>query len=389
MPVEVTERALRDALAIAGEWNRGGRPAMSAFEWMGWKGAGSLRLRRYDVQLFVWYTLPRKFLAPLEHKRDVVAALADTLDRLGGRAATYAQVCRAPETDELLCAWETDDPAAWRRFRELLDRSGIEPPDTDLLEWGQVMGLEEARAREQVATALEEAVEDGRLAPGGSGFRRRRAEVANTALLEPAGDGDGRTLIDAVHAERFERWLERGHTRGSARRRSIIEPVAELVAAAAPPSDPEAARAVLAPTRWLLERAEDGIALTQTGALNRALVREAVERWPAWWPSELFGRPNREDDVSALHLLHGLLRRLRLVRRSGRRIVATARGRALFGDPPALLAALAAELLSGHGFHAACAELAVALMLNGVDDGPGLAERIHPAIVAEGWQSGG
>jgi Exodeoxyribonuclease V, gamma subunit len=128
----------------------------------------------------------------------IAAALARTLERLVDRAASYAEMCRSDETDELLQAREADDPSAWKRFRDLLGRSGLEPPDTDLLAWGQVMGLEEARVREQVAIALE-----------------------------------------------------------------------------------EAARSTLAPVLWLLERADGGVALTETGALNRALVREAVERWPA------------------------------------------------------------------------------------------------------------
>src|SRR5260370_40415717 len=124
MPVELTERELRDTLAVAGEWDHdGARAAHSALEWMGWEGEGRLLLRRYDVQLFVWYTLPRKFLTTLEHKREAADALACTLERLGGRAAGYAEVCRSPETDELLRAWETEDPAAWRRFRGLLASS--------------------------------------------------------------------------------------------------------------------------------------------------------------------------------------------------------------------------------------------------------------------------
>ncbi|MBA3408697.1 MAG: hypothetical protein H0U06_11705, partial [Solirubrobacterales bacterium] len=171
----------------------------------------------------------------------------------------------------------------------------------------------------------------------------------------------------------------------------ILAPVAAVVAADVPPVEGEATRAAVAPALWLLERADDGIALTQTGALNRALVREAVERWPAWWRSDLFGPPNREDEVTPMHELHGLLRRLRLVRRTGKRVVVTARGRALQGDSPALLEALARELLAGESFRAGCAELAVALMLDGVaaDYGDGLAKRIQPAIAAEGWQSDG
>jgi hypothetical protein len=330
MPVEVTERALLDALALAEEHDgEDGPPGQAALEWMGWEGEGPLWLRRYDVQLFVWYTLPRKFVAPLEHKREAAAALARTLERLGDRATSYAEMCRSDETDELLQAWEADDPSAWKRFRELLGRSGLEPPDTDLLAWGQVMGLEEARVREQVAIALEE----GRLAPGGPRFRRRQAQVVNAALLEPWDGGDGRSRLDAVHAERLERWIKHRHTRGSAERRAIIAPVLALVAADAIPVDGEAARSTLAPVLWLLERADGGVALTQTGALNRALVREAVERWPAWWDTELFGPPNREDKISLLHELQGLLRSLRLVRRTGRRIVIPARGRHLREHP--------------------------------------------------------
>jgi hypothetical protein len=123
----------------------------------------------------------------------------------------------------------------------------------------------------------------------------------NAALLEPWDGGDGRSRLDAVHAERLERWIKHRHTRGSAERRAIIAPVLALVAADAIPVDGEAARSTLAPVLWLLERADGGVALTQTGALNRALVREAVERWPAWWDTELFGPPNREDKVLLLH----------------------------------------------------------------------------------------
>lgn len=386
MPVELTERALRDAIAVVGEWDRDGvQAAEAALEWMGWEGEGPLLLRRYDVQLFVWHTLPRKFLTSLEYKREAMDALARTLERLGDRAARYAEVCRSSESDELLCAWEAEDPAAGHRFRKLLEDSGIEPPDTELLAWGRVMGFEEARVREQVATALEEAIEDGRLLPGEPGFRRRQAEVANAALREPWDGGNGNSRLDTVHTERLERWL----LRGSAERRAIVKRVATTIAAEPPSIAPDTARAALAPALWLLERANAGIALTQTGALNRALVREVAERWPNWWHAELFGLPNREDDLALLCELDQLLRHLRLVRRMGRSIVTTARGRKLLADPPALLETLASELLTGESFGAACAELAAALMLDGAvaDYSDGLAQQIHPAIVAEGWQS--
>jgi hypothetical protein len=88
---------------------------------MGSEGEGPLLLRRYDVHPFVWYTLPRKFLTTLEHKREAANTLARTLERIGGRAASYTHMCRVRDTDELLCAWENGDPGAWRRFREPLE----------------------------------------------------------------------------------------------------------------------------------------------------------------------------------------------------------------------------------------------------------------------------
>jgi hypothetical protein len=95
MPVEVTEAVLRDALALIGEWDHdGAQSARVALESMGWPDSGPLLVRLYDIQLFVWYTLPRKFVTELEHKHAVAEALARVLEQIGGRAAGYAAVCR-------------------------------------------------------------------------------------------------------------------------------------------------------------------------------------------------------------------------------------------------------------------------------------------------------
>lgn len=389
MPVELSERALRDALAVVGEHDLdAAHAAEAALEWMGWQRHGPLLLRRYDVQLLVWYALPRKVVPSLEFTRDAAAALARTLEYVGGRAATYAEVCRSPETKQLLSAWESEGPDAWRRLLELLERSGIEPPDTDLLAWGEVMGPAEARVRAQVATALEVAIEDGRLTPGATGFRRQQAQVADAALGEPWEQDEALTRLQVVQAERLEHWLQHGRWGGGPQRRAILEPVAAVLFVDTPPIEPVIASNALAPALWLLERAQDGIRLTQTGALNRALVREVVERWPDWWYGDPSRPPYREHDVALLRELHGLLLRLRLVRRAGRRLITTTRGRTLHDDPAALLATLTAELLGGEGFAASCAELASALILSDgiVDYSGAIATQIHPAILAEGWR---
>jgi hypothetical protein len=243
------------------------------------------------------------------------------------------------------------------------------------------MGFDEARVRDQVATALEQAIEDGRLMPSARGFRRAQAQVANAALMEPCEDDKRRTQLDAVHAERVERWARHGNARGGDGRDALLEPVLPLLVSPLEPVSGDAPRAVLDPALWLLERAATGIALTQTGALNRELVREVAERWPDWWAADLYGSPNREDDIPLLGELHDLLRRVRLLRRTGRRLILTTRGHALAADPPELLRMLARSLLAGDTFKAACGELAVALILNGavIDYTPHLADRLRPA----------
>ena len=164
-----------------------------------------------------------------------------------------------------------------------------------------------------------------------------------------------------------------------------------MQAAAPERIDPEEARDALEPTLWLLERANEGIKLTQTGALNQALVREFAERWPGWWEADLFGPPYRETDVNRLWELHELLRAVRLLRRRGPKIFATKRAQELQEDPAALLQLLTGELLSGDSFDAACAELAAEAILAGAkaDFGESLAEQIRPAVIAQSWEADG
>lgn len=363
MPVTLDARALDRALAALD--HHAAIDARGALAWLGWDEEHPLRLRRYDLQVYLWYQLPTKYLAPLADKRAVASALGRLLDQLD---APYATLCRAPETDRLLELWERDDPTAPDELRRLLDASGIEPPDTAELAWGAVMGLDEAQGRDDVAAALEDALEAGTLRPGTPGFARRRDAVVGETLAR-----DGR--LARIHTERLRRWASRA---------PILAAVTELVAGAPPAVDDAAT--VLEPVLWLLEQARDGIALTQTGALNRALVREAVVRWPQWW-NERFPPPHQEADVPPLLHLHRLLRDMRLLRRSGRRLLATARVRKLGASE--LFAACATALLAGDTFDASVGELAAALLLAGepVDSGR-LAERIHPVIEAEGWRAG-
>lgn len=83
---------------------------------------------------------------------------------------------------------------------------------------------------------------------------------------------------------------------------------------------------------WLLIRLSTGQKLTQTRALNRALVRDTVVERPGWWDEEFRGKPNRESDVPVLELLHWLLLEFKLVRRFKGELVLTPTGRKLLTD---------------------------------------------------------
>lgn len=101
------------------------------------------------------------------------------------------------------------------------------------------------------------------------------------------------------------------------------------------------------PVCWLLDAGRTGAALTQTGALSRALVRDAALRWPNWWRAELFGPPHREAELPMLTELRGRLVALRLLRRRGRALHTTKRGLALVDTSDELRPLLRDDMASG------------------------------------------
>lgn len=139
--------------------------------------------------------------------------------------------------------------------------------------------------------------------------------------------------------------------------------------------------------RWLLDAAREGAELTQTYALSRALVREAAERWPQWWNAELFGPPHREAELPTVETLHDGLQRLKLVRRRGRKLFTTPRGRELANHPAVLLNLMAADLGRSQEFTEAVAGSVVATL---AERGPSVHDDLfrHVAVnvLAEGWR---
>jgi hypothetical protein len=154
--------------------------------------------------------------------------------------------------------------------------------------------------------------------------------------------------------------------------------------------EPESVAVAAGPARWLLEMAsQEGVPLTQTHALARALVREATERWPDWWDTDRFGPAYREAELAPLALLHEGLRRLRLVRRRGGRMLTTNRGKALAKDETALLRVLAADLGGGDPFGETMACLVVkTLALDGESIHDQLSEVAWQTVARGGWHDG-
>ncbi|HSS57010.1 MAG TPA: DUF1841 family protein [Solirubrobacteraceae bacterium] len=332
---------------------------------LGWFGAHedgpSVEISRHDLQQFVHYTLPRKYLADVEEHIAVARALGDALERLGA-PPEYADLCRSPETIALLRLWAVDEDAAFAQFAAFTDASGLEPPDVEELQWQGVMGLAEARTREAATLVLERALEAGDTRPA--------ADIVRAVLADPDPDGEHPTRLLAVQAERIERWAG---WRASPRR-ALLEPlVGDLIDALVPewPADD-----VL---DWLLDEARSGLALTERGALSRALCVEIARRRPGW----AWGKPPRsEADIANLRSLHAALRGSGLVRRRGRALLATKRAGEL--TPGARRIRILESLLDGDSFLEAVAELTLAALAQGAPDARA---RVAEAIDDAGWRS--
>ena len=146
----------------------------------------------------------------------------------------------------------------------------------------------------------------------------------------------------------------------------------------------------LEPLLWLLDRGrDDGLQLTQTGALARAIVREAAERFPHWWDAELFGPPHQEAELVLLETLDALAREVGLLRKRKRRLLITARAKAILEEPATLIDAVAPHLYAGSPFEREVAELAGAVLLvKRKLTRDALAETVHDAL-HEDWRAEG
>lgn len=390
--VDAAVAAIEREDAVAARWARVAADFMT-----GGHGAGTIHQAR--LQEFLWSALPRKF-SPDEWA-PIVDGTARLLEALG--LSRYADIARSDATQAVLEAWAVGFAEGFGRFLEEHRRSGIAPPDTELLEWGELMGMEEAIAFETVSVALEAAIVAGEYQPGARGWRTTAAEITRRTLEEPVrpimpADLRRYRRIDLVLGSRIEAWV--ASARG-APHRELRGSVAAMFLdgpAAVEPEPPDAIEleAALAPLSWLLETCRDGVRATATGNLEPAVARAAAERFD-WWPFD--DQPRGEGDVPQLVRLHQIATRNRWLLRRSRRIRTTKPALALLDDPIQLWWAATGTAGQTDEYLAMVSELLALRLLDGpaefighmVGDRFGVSElalAVAEGLLPQGWQSG-
>jgi hypothetical protein len=347
------------------------RQAQAALEWILPEGGGLSDLSQMSVQRFVWYFLPAKWLIDTSEHHEVASALGDLFAAAG--LDRYAAICRDPVTHRVIDAYEESSEQGIKAYREASLDSGLEPPDTDVLAWGSVMGMQESRIQDDVSEMLEAAIVSGDLVVGDSKWKASASRLTADYLVSGR---DGTTPAEVVRAERAAFWAGSG---GQARRQ-ILEPVLPLLALDVKVVEsPEAVRA-------LLEGVGEGVMLTQAGYLQKALAVELNDRF-RWYDLPGY-KVNSEADVSALMDLHELLRETRLLTKRGRKLTVSAEGRRCLADDERLVRRLAEHLFSGDDFAADMTVLKAAWLLAnpGGTAEANLTDVVHQAAV-EKWKT--
>ena len=328
--------------------------ARAAVAWILPEGGSLTQLSQAELQEFLWYQLPCKWLAETKELHAIALSLADLFTAAG--LERFAALCRAPQTHRLLDAWQEGDHGPARKtMKEAIRASGVDPPDTPLMRWGSVLGEAEASARRRVSQALEQAIDTGELVPGQRGWSQLAAAITEVCLLMPRLALRGVTLHQSVCRERGQSWA----AESPAGRQELLTQMLPLLTRQV--AVPTGAGASLLPLRWLLEHVGDGVTLTQAGWLPRSLVLKANDAF-GWF--DLFGVPLRtETDLPELGTLHELARRTKLVTKKGRQVLLSNAGRRALSDPNQLWRIIVADIFSASIYEGEGAALAAATLV--------------------------
>jgi hypothetical protein len=390
---QALETLTREDPAAAGE-------AKAALDWLtGEEGLETVSLLR--LQEFLWYALPVKWPMSTPGRLGVAKALGRLFVLAG--LDRYAGVCSSAGTEQIITAYADGHQEGIAAYSEAIEVSNAAPPDTDLLAWGSVMGVQERAAYDACAAALELAFACGELNTGRRGWRGKRTDLVNRWLTSrheepPRQDKDARcqpervtgtlagdTWLGRISTERIEAWA---HGRPGERSRLSRALVPRLLEPSVPPDDP------LPTLHWLLGRADEGLRLTARHYIAPALVTEAVDAFG--WREQLVGTLRQEMDVFPLHTLRGMAQaEMGAIRRRRTSLVLTRTGKLMAADPAARWHIGTAALIGPDDgpqpdFSAAVREAALMLILtNGPTGYDKLTRLLTDIHGVEGWASGG
>lgn len=320
---------------------------------------------QHDAQQLAWYTAPRKWIMPEDHLPEVATACARLLEA-SGRARAAAALREL--TPAVLASWSRSAQEGFATFTKAMQATGIQPPDTPALAWSQIMGSDEAMVLDAAQRMLESAMDAGAFTPGARSWRSAQRNLVDAWLRAPSTLFAGRAPVDVVHAERTVDWADSG----TAARRAILRGIVALLITRSdrPPE-------VVEPVRFLLDAINEGFALTGTGRLPPALVREAAARFGWGLPAFTI---RKEADVVEVGEVRDLATRAQLIAVRRRQLTLTPTGRAALDNPARLCRAAAAGWFDHDDFAADIAEVAAATLLEAPTSGEALTSAAHEAV---------
>ncbi|MGH3916950.1 MAG: hypothetical protein ACRDTC_26600 [Pseudonocardiaceae bacterium] len=322
---------------------------------------------QHDAQQLAWYTAPGKWITLDELLPEVATACARLLE-MSGRYRGAAAL--REHTPAVLAGWARSPQAGIAAYRRAMQATGVQPPDTAILAWAPIMGHDEAGVLDAAKRMLESALDSGALTPGRRGWRATQRDLVDAWLRAPSILFAGRTPIDVVHAERAAHWADAGTTARRAILRAVLPRLTMVTGRTSEPVEP---------LRFLLDAVSNGFALTPTGRLPPALVRDAAARFGWGLPAFTI---RKESDVTEVVELRDLATRARLIAVRKRQLVLTPTGRAALDDPAQLWNAAAAGWFDHDDFAAHIAEIAAATLLDVPVTAESLTLTAHGAVAA-------
>lgn len=349
--------------------------ARAAWDWLTASGDVPVVTLR-DLEYFLWYQLPVKFLSSHDEHRAIASALGDLLDDLGYEDG--AAICRGPVTMHVLAEWEKGSTSGYRALRRSLDESGVEPLDTDALAWGDLMGMVEASVFDAASSALETAMLEGAFTPGARGWKQAQASVLHRFLTRPLHSLDQRTPQAAVREEREQLWAERP---GRPLRQAFIRDVRDRIRRL--PEPPAVVADRMRPLIRIMEIAGEGPTLTQAGYIPPRIVQGIVSEF-GW--SEGYRPPRSEAEAHQVLMLTAFAKQAALVRRTRASLRLTPAGRRALSDPTILWDQVVKALAAGEDFASAIRELLLVGLLRGYRERGQVEQEVLPVLSEGGWR---